>query len=147
MARGPVKTLDQYIGNYQKGMSGAGQAYKDGISRYNGNPMAAAATPEAMQRYAQGVADSIASGRRAAALQSADAGAWKQNAMTFGPAALATGAKKAEGKQRRKMNGAPALWQAQRDAVQSMPQGSDVGSATARVARAMEMAKQHFGKT
>lgn len=147
MAKGPVKSLDQYIKNYQTGMNGAQQAYKDGIARYNGNPMAAAAAPDAMARYQQGVMDSISSGRRAQALNNADAAAWKANATTFGAPALATGAKKAEAKQRRKMGSAPSLWQAQRDAVAQMPQGHDVGSASARVAAAMTLAKQHFGKT
>lgn len=147
MAKGPVKSLDQYIKNYQAGMNGAQQAYKDGISRYNGNPMAAAATPDAMARYQAGVNDSVSSGRRAAALNNADPAAWKSNAMTFGAPALATGAKKAEAKQRKKMSSAPALWQAQRDTVAAMPQGHDVGSATARVSAAMQLAKAHFGKT
>jgi hypothetical protein len=147
MAKGPVKSLNDYIANYQKGMSAAGPAYTKGIQNYNGNPMAQAATPAAMQAYQAGVMDSVSSGRRAAALNAADPAAWKSNAVTFGAPALATGAKKAEAKQRKKMASAPALWQAQRDTVAAMPQGHDVASATARVSAAMNLAKQAFGKS
>ena len=147
MAKGPVKSLNDYITNYQSGMAKAGPAYTKGIQNFNGNPMQLAATPQAMSNYQNGVMDSITSGRRANALNAADPAAWKSNAVTFGAPALATGAKKAEAKQRKKMASAPALWQAQRDTVSAMPQGHDVASATARVSAAMTLAKQAFGKS
>lgn len=83
---------------WQRGMAGAGAAYTEGINNTTVNPMALAATPEAMQKYQDGVARSIASGKRRDALNAANPQTWKANAVQFGAANLANGARKASPK-------------------------------------------------
>lgn len=81
-----------------KGLSGAAQKYTEGINKVTESPMAKAATPEAMQRYVDGVQRSVSSGKRVQALQAAPLATWKQNATGEGASRLAGGARKGQAK-------------------------------------------------
>jgi hypothetical protein len=80
------------LANWQRGMAAAGPAYVAGTSNPSVNPMLAAATPEAMQSYLTGVQQSVASGKRAAALQNTPLSKYTTACKTKGAAALAAGA-------------------------------------------------------
>lgn len=148
MAKGRVKTAAEAAANWNTGMSGgtAAAKYKAGIQGYTGNPMADAATPEALQRYQDGVAQSIASGRRQASLQNADPNVWRNNAMQYGAANLARGAQKGAPKYAAKAQKLAGVWQQQRDAVNGMPKGG-LANAQARANRALEIMMGAFGKS
>lgn len=105
MAAKAMKTAEQINASWDAAMRDprTQQKYKDGIARTTVNPMALAASPEAMDKYANAVQESVTSGRRAAALNNADPNQWKQNAQTVGASALATGATKSKAKHLKKM--------------------------------------------
>src|SRR5428012_1565 len=99
MARATAKTVkpaDQISKNWVAAMQSATtqNKYKDGINRYQGNPMAQAATDAAQQKYLQHVQQSVANGKRSASLMNADPAMWKQNALNLGATGLGTGASK-----------------------------------------------------
>src|SRR6202022_658633 len=99
MARSSPKTVkpaDQINKNWVAAMQSATtqNKYKDGISRFQGNPMQIAASDASQQKYLQHVQQSVANGKRAASLLAADPAMWKQNAMNIGAAGLGTGATK-----------------------------------------------------
>lgn len=147
MAKGQVKTAAQAAQNWQTAMTGgtAAAKYKAGVAGYTGNPMAEAATPEAMQRYQDGVMHSVTSGRRQAALNAADPNVWKQNATTTGATNLAQGAKKGLPKYTNAANKLAGVWQQQRAAVSSMPKGG-LANAQARANAALAIMMGAFGK-
>ena len=77
--------------------------YRDGINNYQGNPMAQAATADALAKYQMACEVSVSSGRRAKALNDASVTDWKNNATTVGATNLGSGATKAKAKYTRKM--------------------------------------------
>jgi hypothetical protein len=80
--------------NWQSGM-GSAQAtanYKAGVQSVTTSPGALAATPDAIQRYLDGVNQSVASGRRQAALNAVSLQYWQNQAINKGAPRLATGA-------------------------------------------------------
>lgn len=146
MAKGQVKTAAQAAANWNTGMTGGAAAtkYKAGIAAYTGNPMAAAATADAMQRYQDGVSRSITSGRRAAALNAADPNLWRNNATTIGATRLAQGASKGLPKYQAAANKLAGVWQQQRQAVDGMAKGG-LANAQARANRALEIMMNAYG--
>lgn len=138
------KTAQQAVANWLKGMSGAAQAYKDGINATTVNPMQLAAAPAAMDAYLAGVQNSVTSGRRAAALQAADPGMWKQNAITVGASRLASGAQKAQGKYSNKIQKIAALWPQMKAAAAALPKGG-LANAQARANAALQVLMQGAG--
>lgn len=142
-----VPSAAQIAQNWQQAMGSVQtqNRYKAGISATTVNPMAAAAQPDAEQRYIQGVQDSVASGRRTAALQSVSPQTWKDNAMNVGAARLATGAQKAASKYQAFANKWQPIYQSVHDAVQSMPKGG-AANAVARSAKAIQMLMAAAGK-
>lgn len=148
MAKGRVKTAAEAAANWQTGMTGGAAAakYKAGVQSYSGNPMADAATPDAMQRYQDGVNQSITSGRRLAALQNTPAETWRNNALNIGAANLARGAAKGAPKYSAKAQKLQGVWQQQRDAVNGMAKGG-LANAQARSNRALEIMMSAFGKS
>jgi hypothetical protein len=145
MARMP--TPDQIVKNWIAAM-GSGDTqrkYKEGINRVTENPMAKAASPEAMDRYQRGVSESIATGRRAAKLNAVPMQRWQQNAANIGAAALATGAAKGKGKmQEAAQKWAPIYGQVSAT-VQAMPKGTRADS-KARAAAAIDMLMDAAGR-
>lgn len=91
-----ARTVDasQMAEAWKKGMAGAGGKYVAGINKVTESPMAKAATPEATQKYLDGVQRSVTSGKRVAALNASPLSTWKQNATTFGASNLSQGAQK-----------------------------------------------------
>jgi hypothetical protein len=89
------------------------ERYKSGVMKVTTSPMAQAATPESMDAYKRGIEESISSGRRADALNSASFADWKSNASGIGADRLQTGAMKGKQKLARK---AAALCQGFADA-------------------------------
>lgn len=144
MAR-KVVTADQAAANYQRGMSGATQKYKEGIARTTVNPMQEAAKPEAMARYLDGVQQSVNSGRRAAALQNAPINRWRDNAMGEGANRLASGAAKAKDKIAAFTQKYAPVWQSISDMVAAMPKGGRA-NAKARAGAAIDAMMDAAGK-
>lgn len=92
-----AKTAQQVVANWQKAMQSptTAQNYRDGINAYSGNPMQAAATPEALAKYAQGTAmASQPGGKMQTKLMAASVQTWKTNAAGPGAQNLVTGASK-----------------------------------------------------
>lgn len=133
-----MKTAQQAVGNWQSAMASpqTSQKYKDGINSTNVNPMALAASPEAMQNYLNGVQRSVDSGKRVRALNAASVADWKNNAIQYGATNLANGAKKAQAKYQRNIAPYAAVWPQMRQAAQALPKGG-LANATARVQAAL----------
>lgn len=124
--------------NYQSGMAGASAKYKQGIQRYQGNPMAEAATPDAEARYLQNVTAASTSGKRARALQAVPVSRWRDNAMTEGANRLTSGAAKAKDKVAAHFQAFTPVYQAASDAANALPKGG-IGNAVARVQAALQV--------
>jgi hypothetical protein len=97
-----AKVLDPstIAANWLSGMqSQKAQAnYKSGTANPRRDPIAAAASPEGMQAYANGCAASVTNGRRAAGLAKTSMAAWSQACATKGAARLSTGAQASQAK-------------------------------------------------
>lgn len=141
-----AKTVDpaRMAAKWKAGMAGAAQAYKDGINATNVNPMALAASPDAMQAYLNGVQRSVTSGRRAAALNAADAGYWKSQSINFGASALAMAGQKAFQKYSNAAQRIAPILNAASAAVAGMPKGG-LANATARSNAALAAMMQAAG--
>lgn len=147
MAKGAVKTAAEAASNWSAAMgSSTTQAkYKQGISKYTGNPMAEAAKQESLDLYKSNTAAAVDSGRMAAALQAADQNSWRNNALQYGAANLANGAKKGAAKYQKKADKLASVWAQQRAAVSGMAKGGEA-NAIARVQTAIHLMMAAFGK-
>lgn len=143
MGRKVVQPADA-VANYLKGMQGAGDKYKKGIQGVTVNPMQLAATPEATQRYVDGVTASVSSGRRAAALNAVPLSRWQNNAMNVGASRLASGAQKATDKVAAHFQKWGPIQQNISDTVNAMPKGG-LANAQARSAASIAMSMQAAG--
>lgn len=135
-----MKTAQQAVANWLAAM-GSQQTktnYVNGINGFNGNPMAMAATPEAMTAYVDGVQRSVDSGRRAAALNAASVSDWKNNATTVGASRLASGAQKAQAKYAKNIAPYANVWPQMRAAARALPKGG-LANAQARAAAALQV--------
>src|SRR5690348_14084518 len=133
-----MKTAQQATANWLTAMGAATtrQRYIDGINGFTGNPMAMAATPEAMAAYVDGVQRSVDSGRRAAALNAASVADWKNNATNVGAQRLASGAQKAQAKYSKNIAPYANVWPQMRAAARAIPKGG-LSNAAARSAAAL----------
>jgi hypothetical protein len=143
-----AKSQDQIVNNWASAMADGRtqQKYKDGINGYNGNPMAMAATDDALQRYAASCQNSVSSGRRAAALNAANPATWKTNATTVGAQRLASGGQKGKARYMAAMQKWAPIYTNISQTVASMPKGG-LANAQARANRAIEMLMQAAGKS
>ena len=123
----------------------ARQNYIDGINNTTVNPMAEAASPQAMAKYQEGVMASITSGYRIRKLNAASPAMWKQNAVNFGAGKLASGAQKAEAKYAAFATDWAGTWEQMRQAAKSV-QGTGVEAAIEKVRAVILLAKQKAGK-
>lgn len=141
-----MKTAQQAQAAWLAAMGAAStkQKYVDGINGFTGNPMALAATQEAMQAYVDGVQRSVDSGRRAAALNGASVADWKNNATTIGAQRLASGAQKAQAKYLKNIAPYAAVWPQMRAAARALPKGG-LANAQARAAAALQVIMQAAG--
>lgn len=110
--------------------------YKDGINRYQGNPMAQAATQQSLDKYASKCQASVTSGKRAASLNAADPSLWRTNATTMGAAALGTGATKKSAKQLKRAQAWQPIYQQASNAAAAVPDdgGANLGKVGAAIA-------------
>lgn len=141
-----MKTADQASANWLAAMQNPATAkkYQQGIQGFQGNPMALAATPQAMQAYLDGVQMSITSGKRAKSLNAASVATWQQNAVNVGAARLSSGATKAQPKYLAKIAPYAAVWPQMRAAARALPKGG-LANAQARAAAALAVIMQAAG--
>jgi len=141
-----VKSADQINKNWIAAMqSGTTQAkYKDGINRFQGNPMALAASDQATQKYLAHIQQAVTSGKRAQSLNNADPAMWKTNALNVGATGLGTGATKKAAKQLKRMQAWQPVYQAASNAAAAVPDdgGINTGKWTAAVT-VLKNAKGH----
>lgn len=142
-----VPSAQQIAANWQQAMSSpqTQMRYKQGIANTTVNPMAMAASADAEARYVANVQQSVASGKRSAALNSVNPQTWKDNASNVGASRLATGAQKASQKYIAFANKWQPVYQQVHDAIQAMPKGG-AGNAVARAAKAIQMLMAAAGK-
>ena len=150
MARSSPKTVkpaDQINKNWVAAMQSATtqNKYKDGISRFQGNPMQIAASDASQQKYLQHVQQSVANGKRAASLLAADPAMWKQNAMNIGAAGLGTGATKKSAKQLKRMQAWQPIYQQASNAAAAV--ADDGGINAGKWQAAVQVLKQAKGHT
>ena len=150
MARATPKTVkpaDQINKNWIAAMqSPTTQAkYKDGINRFQGNPMQLASTDTAQQKYLAQVQASVASGKRAASLLAADPAMWKANALNMGSVGLGTGAVKKAGKHLKKMQAWQGVYQQASNAAAAV--ADDGGINTGKWQAAVSVLRAAKGKT
>lgn len=117
-----MKTAAQSAANWKKRMAVASEDYKAGIERVSEAPGAAAAA--AADRYAQGVAEAVASGKYAERAASVSLGDWKRLTLEKGPARLAQGAAAAEAKVQATMGQILSNIEAVKAEIDSMPKAT-----------------------
>lgn len=141
-----MKTAEQSAQAYQQAMSSGvtSQRYKDGVQGVTESPMAKAATPDATQRYLNGIQQSVTSGRRQQALQAVPLQRWKDNTINKGAQRLASGAQAAADKVRTHFQKWTPIYQQVSDSIAAMPKGG-VANAQARSAMAIQMLMQAAG--
>lgn len=150
MARATAKTVksaDQINANWVAAMQSgiAQQKYKDGINRYQGNPMAVAASDASEQKYLAKVQQSVTSGKRNASLMAADPAMWKTNATTIGATGLGTGALKKKAKHLKRMQAWQPVYQQASQAAAAVP--DDGGINTGKWQAAVNVMKNAKGHT
>ena len=150
MARSTPKTVkpaDQINKNWVAAMQSATtQAkYKDGIARFQGNPMALAASDASTQKYLSRVQQSVTSGKRAASLNNADPALWKTNAMNIGATGLGTGATKKSAKQLKRVQAWQPIYQQASNAAAAVP--DDGGLNAGKWQAAVQVLKNAKGHT
>lgn len=139
-----AKSAAQMSDSWTKGMQApqTRQNYIDGINNTTVNPMAAAATPEAMNLYLTKVQQSVSSGKRQRKLMAANPATWKTNATTVGANSLTTGATKAKTKVDAHFQKWQPIYQQAAAAAAAIPHDGSMGSALQRVQAAMQVMMQ-----
>lgn len=142
------KNAQQAAANWKSAMQSPQTAanYKAGIQNCTVNPMALAATDEAMQKYQEGVARSITTGKRARSLNNAQVSTWKNNSMTIGAQNLSSGATKAQAKYQANIAPYAAVWPAMKAASAALPGGS-ASAAKAKFGAALDVLMNAAGYT
>lgn len=120
--------------------------YINGINGTTVNPMALAASPQATQKYLDGVQRSVDSGKRAKSLNNASVATWKTNATTIGANNLTTGAQKAQPKYQQNIAPYAAVWPQMRAAADALPSGG-IANAQAKAAAALQVLMSAAGYT
>lgn len=143
----PVKTAAQAQTNWANAMSAptTAQKFTQGVQGVTQSPNAAAASPQAIQKYANSTAQAVASGRLAAGNQAVTLQQWQQ-AAAAGAASLASGASKGKAKYGVKAQQLQGAWQAARDAANAIPSDGTVATAVAKVQAAITAMKAAVGK-
>lgn len=143
----PVKTAQQANANWASAMASpqASQKYTQGVQAVTVSPNQMAATPQAVAKYQQATAAAVASGRMAAANNAVPLDRWKQ-AAAQGASRLASGASNGKQKQLAAAQKMQVGWQAARDAADAIPSDGTLATAGAKVMAAMAAMKQAAGK-
>lgn len=121
------------------------QRYIDGVNSTTENPMALAATPEAMQKYQDRIMESIRTGKRVRRLQETPAQAWKDGATKKGADRLASGALGAVNKVRAHFQKWGPIYQQASDAAKAVT-GTGRGAALQKVQAAMDVLMNAAGR-
>jgi len=142
-----MKTPQQMAKNWQLAMANPQTAskYKDGISSFQGNPMALAATPDAEQRFLTGVQLSVTSGKRSQILNAVPVERWRSNAINIGANLLGTGAQRAMSKVEAFFTRWAPIYQQASAAAHALPKGG-LANALARVQAAITVEMQAAGR-
>lgn len=122
------------------------QNYVDGINSTAVNPMEMAASEAATQLYLNKVQQSVASGRRQAALRSASVADWKNNAVNVGANSLSTGATKAANKVQAHFQKWSPIYEQARQAAAAIPKDGTIGGAMAKVQASLQVLMAAAGK-
>lgn len=122
------------------GMQGAGQAYLQGCQNPRRDPIAAATTAEAGQRYLQGTARAEQSGYRARQLQAVGTQGWLAGVRGKGVNNLGVGAALKQQKFLQFVQGWEGVWDAQRAAADAIQGPKSLGTAVQKVQAALEIA-------
>lgn len=122
------------------------QAYTAGVQAVTQSPMAAAATPQSEQLYVQNTAASVASGKRAAGLNSVTLQQWQALASGKGAQRLSGGATAAAPKVQAFFQKFGPVFANIKSTVAAMPKGG-MTNALARVQTSITMLQQAAGKT
>lgn len=120
--------------------------YKAGIAGLTVSPTASAATPQAMQRYQDGVTQSITSGKRAAALNAVSLTAFQAAATQKGAAHLGTGAQLSVGKYASGIQKYTGVWSQIQSQLAGMPRGG-MANAMARAQVAIQALMSAAGRS
>lgn len=122
--------------------------YKNGITNFQGNPMALAAAPDAQTLYKEATAAAVDSGRMAAKLNAVPVSRWKDNAINIGASQLAVGARKALAKMQSHFQRWMPIYGQASQAARALPKAApgDVNAALARVRASIEVLVANKGK-
>jgi hypothetical protein len=139
------KSADQMVTNWKNAMASptTSQNYSAGVQATQVNPMALAAA--ASDRYAQGTAAAVASGKFQNALNSTPKSTWVNNSVTKGAPRLSSGATAALPKYQAFANKWAPIYANVSQAVAAMPKGG-LANAQARSNTAIQMLMQAAGK-
>lgn len=87
-----IGTPQEIARKWAQNLGGSTESIRRGVERVTESPTAKAATPEATQKYLQGVQEAVASGRRAAGLNGVSVQDWKNLMLTKGLGRIGSGA-------------------------------------------------------
>lgn len=143
----PVKSASQANANWKAAMSSpqASQKYQQGVAAVTVSPNQTAASAAAVQKYQTNTAAAANSGRLAAANMAVPLQRWQQ-AATAGAARLASGAANGSANQMAAATRMAPAWQAARDAAAAIPSDGTLSSASAKVMAAMQAMRQGSGR-
>lgn len=143
----PVKSAQQANANWKAAMQSpqASQKYQQGVQAVQTSPNQTAASPAAVQKYMNRTAEAVSSGKLAAANNAVPLQRWQQAAIA-GAARLASGAANGSQNQLNAAQRMQGAWQAARDAAAAIPDDGTTASALAKVAAAMNVMKGAAGK-
>lgn len=119
---------------------------KTSVQTTSKNPMALAASADALARYASACQDSVTSGRRAAALNAVPVSKWKDGIILKGLSRLSSGAQAALSTVQATVAKFAPVWSQITTAVATMPKGTKQ-QALDRVAASMDALKAAAGKS
>jgi len=140
-AKTPQQIVDAWIAGMQS--PNTQTKYRNGIAGFQGNPMALAATTQALTKYANACQQSVVNGKRAASLNSADPNIWKTNAMNLGAPGLGTGATKAKAKMLARMTKWAGVYAQASQAAAAVP--DDGGTNVGKIQAALQVLKAAKG--
>jgi hypothetical protein len=118
--------------------------YKNGVMALTVSPTQQAATQDALNRYQQNCAQSVANGTRAAALNAVDLGTYQNLTTTKGPNRLGPGATAAKPKMLQVMQKWAGVYGQVSQQVSQLPKGG-LANAQARSALAIQLLMQAAG--
>ena len=137
-----IPNAQQLVANWQAGLQRAGPKYAAGINAVTESPMAKAAAPQSLQKYAMNTqAASVPGGRMEQGLNSVSLAQWKTQAAGVGATNLVTGATKGAPKLAAKAQQLIGAYTAAKSAA------AGVQGTSAKVMASINAMRAAFGKT